>query len=63
MGEYGWGGAKYPFLDIAADDLIVIDFSDSFSNQLKEVLKPVVYDIVEGWSIDSTQMTLFTIWT
>lgn len=50
VGEYGWGGAASTHFWISpADDLIVIALSQRqpFSNQLKEVLKPVVYDIVE----------------
>ena len=51
VGEYGWGGAASTHFWISPiDELIVIALSQEqpFNNQLKEVLKPVVYDIVEG---------------
>ena len=49
VGEYGWGGAASTHFWISpADEMIVIALSQRqpFSNRLKEVLKPVVYEIL-----------------
>ena len=51
IGEYSWSGAASTHFWISPkDELIVIAMSqrEPFSNQLKDKLKPVIYDIIEA---------------
>ena len=51
IGEYGWSGEVSTHSWISPkDELIVIAMSqrEPFSNQLKDKLKPVIYDIIEA---------------